>query len=115
MAKLNFRDTVRQSDVDEALRLMDCSIRSLRKMKGNNADKRKAGKEDAQRDKMTTVMNLLRTIMQGKSTMTVNALLSKIHNKDQINLEKRDLMEVIDYCVRLQVLYVDQDEQVMFL
>jgi DNA replicative helicase MCM subunit Mcm2 (Cdc46/Mcm family) len=82
MAKLNFRDQVRQSDVDEALRLMDYSIRSLRKIKGNTADKRNANKEDAKKDKMTTVMNLVRTIMQDKPPMTVNALLTKIHSKE---------------------------------
>jgi len=94
---------------------MDFSIRSLRKMKGTPADKRKVGREDAQKDKMTMVMNLVRTIMADKPTMTVNALLTKIQNKDQINLDKSELLEVLKYYVNLQVLYIDQDEQVMFL
>lgn len=35
MAKLNFRDHVKQGDVDEAIRLMDFSIRSLRRFEGD--------------------------------------------------------------------------------
>jgi DNA replication licensing factor MCM7 len=35
MAKLNFRDEVKQFDVDEALKLMDFSIKSLRSLKDN--------------------------------------------------------------------------------
>jgi len=30
MAKLNFRNLVKQDDIDEAIRLMDYSIRSLK-------------------------------------------------------------------------------------
>ena len=44
MAKFNFRDVVTQFDVDEALKLMDFSIRSLRNLKGDTASKRKNGK-----------------------------------------------------------------------
>lgn len=39
-AKLNFRDEVKQYDVDEALKLMDFSIRSLRSMKTDKDTKR---------------------------------------------------------------------------
>ena len=42
MAKLSFRDVVNQGDVDEAIKLMDYSIRSLRNMKADtDAEKRK--------------------------------------------------------------------------
>jgi DNA replication licensing factor MCM7 len=41
MAKLNFRTEVKQFDVDEAIKLMDYSIRSLRNMKGNDSQKKK--------------------------------------------------------------------------
>jgi DNA replication licensing factor MCM7 len=40
-AKLNFRDEVKQYDVDEALKLMDFSIRSLRNMKTDKDNKKK--------------------------------------------------------------------------
>jgi DNA replication licensing factor MCM7 len=44
MAKLHFRDRVEQQDVDQALRLMDYSIRSLRNIKEDEGGKRKGGK-----------------------------------------------------------------------
>ena len=45
MAKLHFRDFVTQPDVDQALRLMDYSIRSLRSIKETDEkDKRRNGK-----------------------------------------------------------------------
>lgn len=40
MAKLSFRNEVVQNDVDEAIKLMDFSIRSLRSMKADT-DKKK--------------------------------------------------------------------------
>lgn len=43
MAKLNFRNEVKQFDVDEALKLMDFSIKSLRNLKGDKGGKRKNG------------------------------------------------------------------------
>lgn len=44
MAKLNFRDTVIQNDVDQALKLMDYSIRSLNNIKDDDTLKRKKSK-----------------------------------------------------------------------
>ena len=41
MAKLHFRNTVKQFDVDEALKLMDFSIKSLKNMKEEDKNKRK--------------------------------------------------------------------------
>ena len=44
MAKLNFRDSVIQGDVDQALRLMDYSIRSLNNIKDDDTEKRRNSK-----------------------------------------------------------------------
>lgn len=41
MAKLNFRTTVKQTDVDEAIRLMDFSIRSLKSNEGSRKEQRR--------------------------------------------------------------------------
>ena len=43
MAKLNFRNEVKQFDVDEALKLMDFSIKSLRNLKGDAKKKNNRG------------------------------------------------------------------------
>lgn len=42
MAKLSFREIVHQSDVDEAIKLMDFSIRSLRNIKAETKDQKKS-------------------------------------------------------------------------
>ncbi len=43
MSKLQFRDEVKQGDIDEAIKLMDFSIRSLRNMKASPTEKKKIG------------------------------------------------------------------------
>ena len=76
MAKLNFRNEVKQFDVDEALTLMDFSIKSLRNLKGDNKNKRKNGKiwfmvillflerDSTKNDKMSQIINAVREVMQ---------------------------------------------------
>lgn len=44
MAKLSFRDVVVQLDIDEAIRLMDYSIRSLRRQSGDNKQRKNEAK-----------------------------------------------------------------------
>ena len=57
MAKLNFRDHVKQGDVDEAIRLMDFSIRSLKSQEGSRSNQRKNKAGNAQEDAMTHLMH----------------------------------------------------------
>jgi DNA replication licensing factor MCM7 len=53
LAKLSFRDVVNQADVDESLKLMDFSIRSLRNLKPlNKSGQRKERQNDENQDKM---------------------------------------------------------------
>ncbi len=42
LAKMNFRNVVKQLDVDEALRLMEYSIRSLREIAGDKKSRSQA-------------------------------------------------------------------------
>jgi DNA replication licensing factor MCM7 len=42
MAKLSFRNDVRQGDIDEAIKLMDYSFRSLKKHDGSAKDRKRA-------------------------------------------------------------------------
>ena len=82
MAKLNFRNVVKQTDVDEALRLMDFSIRSLRKITGNAKDKSRARKEDAKEDQFALVIRQVREALGGKTNMTVSQVLNVINKRD---------------------------------
>ena len=47
-AKINFRGEVNMNDVDESLKLMDFSIRSLRRLTGSEGEKREAKKAQTQ-------------------------------------------------------------------
>lgn len=64
---------------------------------------------------MTQTMNQMREALVGNTTMTVNHLIQKINKKGIVNLDKADLLEVIKYYERLNVLYMDPEERVMFL
>ena len=88
MAKLNFRNEVKQFDVDEALTLMDFSIKSLRNLKGDKQSKKRNGKylyhliridkDHSKNDKMSQVINAVREVMQETQTMNITEILKKI-------------------------------------
>lgn len=66
LAKLAFRNVVMQPDVDEAIKLMDFSIRSLRTLKATDSKNRGATavqRENRNTDRMSTVINAVREVM----------------------------------------------------
>jgi DNA replication licensing factor MCM7 len=62
MAKLNFRSEVKQGDVDEAIRLMDYSIRSLRRHEGDKKTNRREQGSQGKEDRMTHMMQQVRKV-----------------------------------------------------
>jgi len=67
MAKLSFRQLVNQTDVDEALKLMDFSIRSLRTLKtdkDNISKARSAARDIKATDRMAEVIKGVREVIQ---------------------------------------------------
>lgn len=68
MAKLNFRDTVKQGDIDEAIRLMDFSIRSLKSQEGTRKEQRRNQAGQQQADQMTHLMHQVKDIYQRKGS-----------------------------------------------
>ena len=50
LAKLNFREEVTQTDIDESLRLMDFSFRSLRMNVGKQSDQNKQRRQEREND-----------------------------------------------------------------
>lgn len=62
LAKLHFRSEVQQQDVDQALKLMDYSIRSLRSIKDEKTQRRN-NKSDTHKDLMSRIINDIRQIM----------------------------------------------------
>jgi len=53
--------------------------------------------------------------MTNKQEITISQLQGKINKKGVYNLSKDDLMDVLRYYAKLSVLYIDNDEKVMFL
>ena len=68
MAKLSFREKVNQADVDEAIKLMDFSIRSLRTLKAETASGSKGRqavvREIQNSDRMSMIIQLVKQIIQ---------------------------------------------------
>jgi len=52
LAKLNFREEVTMNDVDESLKLMDFSYRSLRSITGDKSERTKSRAEMNRTDRM---------------------------------------------------------------
>jgi len=63
LAKLHFRNEVIQNDVDEAIRLMDFSFRTLQKFSGNDRERKKNAANHREEDKVASVMRTVRAII----------------------------------------------------
>jgi DNA replicative helicase MCM subunit Mcm2 (Cdc46/Mcm family) len=63
MAKLSFRDVVKQQDVNEAIKLMDFSIKSLRLLTGNERTQREERWKQGLDNEMTRVIERAIQIM----------------------------------------------------
>ncbi len=124
LAKLSFRTKVNQSDVDEAIKLMDFSIRSLRTLKtdndkGDRSKARQAGREYNKSDRMSEVVKAIRELMSktNSSGMKIGEILKAL-TKDRMlsigQIDREELLEVINHYEKLQIILI-QDETVIFL
>ena len=118
MAKLNFRNEVVMNDVDESLKLMDYSFRSLKRLTGQEKEKSRAKNEERRTDTQAEVMRHVKDICQNNNNepISVNEIFKKLskHNA-QNSVDKEQLKNIITYYSRLQVLYMNQDEEVVFV
>ena len=118
MAKLNFRNEVTMNDVDESLKLMDYSFRSLKRLTGEDKEKRNARNEERRTDTQAEVMRHVKDICQQNNNepISVNEIFKKLGKKaSQVSIDKEHLKSIINYYSRLQVLYMNQDEEVVFV
>lgn len=118
LAKLNFRSEVTMSDIDESLRLMDFSFRSLRKLTGKDSEKRNARNEDRKTDTQAEVMRLVREVCTANKDEPISVV--ELHKRMQkktstLSIEKEELSQILTYYHKLQVVYMNQDEEVMFI
>jgi DNA replication licensing factor MCM7 len=122
LARLHFRDVIEQPDVDQALKLMDYSIRSLRKIKDESRGKRRGEQQDQYKDTLTKTINDIRTLMNNaaEQQMHVDEIMKRLQRTDPAkysskSFNKDNLLDVLNYYKKLSVIYVDNDDNVLFL
>lgn len=130
IARLSFRDIVNQGDVDEAIKLMDFSIRSLRTLKAENAaggHKSKgganaAGRDIQKEDRMSVVVNAVRDVIQpsiNTGGMKVGDILRLLTRNKMVSpvgqIDRDELVQVLQHYANLNIIYMDQEENVLFL
>lgn len=97
---------------------MDFSFRSLQKISGNTRDRNRSAANHREEDKVASVMRAVRSIIgeTNKSSLAINEIfkrMKKNHNDSLTNVE--ELKEIMRYYAKLQVVYIDDDEQVSLL
>ena len=81
MARLNFRHEVTMNDVDESLKLMDFSYRSLRRLTGSIKDKRLHMAQERHEDTQAQVMQAVRQICKDNENEPL--VMAEIHKRMQ--------------------------------
>lgn len=108
------------NDVDESLKLMDYSFRTLKRLTGKDSDKRNARNEEKRNDTQAEVMRHVRDICinpanEGQA-VSIHEIYKRLQKKNaSISIEKEELTEIIKYYHRLSVVYMNQDEEVIFI
>lgn len=75
MAKFNFRDEIGQVDVDQAIKLMDFSFRTLQNIGNPDGNVRREKRENearTQSDMMSQIMNDIRTLFVASQAKQIN-------------------------------------------
>lgn len=122
MAKFNFRNEVQQADVDQALKLMDYSFKTLERLQDGNNKARRL-ERDNQEDQYSKVMSDIRVLFQRnhKNQMNSAEIINSLQRENpttynQRGINKDNILDTLNhYSKRLQVLYIDDEENVVFL
>lgn len=122
IAKFHFRDQVTQADVDRAINLMDFSLKTLGNMQKDGKSHRR-GKPQGIDDVKTKVIEDIRTLFEreGVRTMNQEQIYKKLTRTNPVRygqkaeLSKDNIVDVLLDYKRLQVLYIDPEENVLFL
>ena len=118
MAKLNFRNEVTMNDVDESLKLMDFSFRSLRRLAAKDSDRREARNNERRQDTQAEVMRSVREICSAggnNEPVSIHEIYKRMQKKNVLNIEKDELRTILEYYAKLQVVYVSPDQEVVFI
>ena len=106
MAKLYFREEVEQGDVDEAIKLMDFSIKSL------NSDNKKINKHAKVQDEMSNIINFTREIVSAQegSKIDIDDIYKMLKKPSRLGtkITQEKLKATIDHYQNLNVVYTDE-------
>ena len=65
---------------------------------------------------MSQIISAVREVMHDQQSMNISEILKKISKGAyQLRMKKEDLIDVLEHYKKLQVVYVDPDENVIFL
>jgi DNA replication licensing factor MCM7 len=113
MAKLYLRDTVEQGDVDEAIKLMDYSIKTL------NADNSKVKKPSQRQDELSKIIGLVRDINTKfetqKKTPDIQDCLKELKRSMGGKCDEDKLRKTLEHYQKLNVVYVDNKDKIYFV
>ena len=95
---------------------MDYSIRSLNSKKASGKDKRR-GTDGLNDDKMALIMRNARRVYESKGNkpIAINDLLNFVNKMDITVISRDELVSVLSYYQKLNVVYTNPDDQVMWL
>jgi len=109
LAKLYLRDEVKQEDVDEAIKLMDYSIKSL------NSSNSHVKKPSQKQDELSKIISKVREISEStKGQVDVKDCVRQLKRSlDKVDEDK--LRQVLDHYVKLNVIFVDRQDKIYFV
>lgn len=121
MAKFNFRQEVTQYDVDQAIKLMDFSLKTLETISEPSKRVRRQ-QEDSHQDQMSKVIGDIRTLFRQEGVQQLNqaeivAKLMKVNPGRYGNrgITKDNILETLNNYKKLSVIFVDDSGNVVFL
>ena len=116
-AKLNFRNEVTMNDVDESLKLMDYSFRTLKRHTGNNREKQHARTAEKRSDSQAEILRHVHELCKANrdQPIAISELCKRLQKKNSLSVDKEDLKSIMEHYHKLSVVYLNDDDEVMFI
>jgi C4-type Zn-finger protein len=74
-------------------------------------------RDEKNKDKMSEIIQVVREVMQGSANMNANEILKRLGKShlQALKLSKEELMDALLYYKKLSIIYIDEEENVVFL
>ena len=97
---------------------MDYSLRSLQRNSGSQTEQNKARREENRNDKQGEIMRNISEVCKDKDgnriPVNINDIIKTLAKRN-IEIEKPQLKEIVKYYQNLNVVYMNEDQEVMFI